>query len=103
MPTVARSPQPETTLSTADDALGARESQVSSTAPVEGRPSPADIAREAYLIYLANGSQDGRHDDDWYEAERRLLGSQTQRQADATPQQAAAQLDAVDTRDRTPG
>ena len=103
MPTAARSPQPDTTPSTADDALGAQESQVASIAPVEGRPSPADIAREAYLIYLANGSQDGRHDDDWYEAERRLLGGETPRQANATPQQAAAQLDAVDTRDRTPG
>jgi hypothetical protein len=103
MPTAARSPHLEPTSPSADDGLGARESQVVSTAPVEGRPSPADIAREAYLIYLANGSQDGRHDDDWYEAERRLLGAESQRQANAIPQQAAAQLDAVDTRDRTPG
>ncbi len=103
MPTAARIPQPEATPSSPDDALGAQESQVASTAPVEGRPSPADTAREAYLIYLANGSQDGRHDHDWYEAERRLLDAESPRQASATPQQAAAQLDAVDTRDRTPG
>jgi hypothetical protein len=101
MPTAARSPLPDITRPDPDDSLGAKESQMSPTAPVEGRPSPEQIAREAYLIYLANGSVDGRHDEDWYEAERRL-GS-TGRQGDATPQQAAAQLDDVDTRDRTPG
>ena len=72
MPTAARSPQPQTESPNPDDALGAEESQVVATAPVEGRPSPEQIAREAYLIYLANGSQDGRHEEDWYEAERRL-------------------------------
>lgn len=103
MPTAARSPQPETGRPDPDASLGAKESQVSPTAPVEGRPSPEQIAREAYLIYLANGSVDGRHDEDWYEAERRLDSSSVGRQSDATPQQAAAQLDDVDTRDRTPG
>lgn len=100
----ARSPQPEPT-SRADAGLGAEETQVTPVAPVEGRPSPQDIAREAYLIYLANGAQDGRHEEDWLEAERRL-GSGTEstaRQAGSTPQQAAAQLDDIDTRDRTPG
>jgi hypothetical protein len=71
-------------------------------APAEGRPSPEDVAREAYLIYLANGAQHGRHDDDWYEAERRLVDA-AGRQGASTPQQTAAQLDEVDTRDRTPG
>ena len=103
MPTAARSPLPETTRPDPDDSLGAKESQVSPTAPVEGRPSPEQIAREAYLIYLANGGVDGRHEDDWFEAERRLSSSSGGRQSDATPQQAAAQLDDVDTRDRTPG
>jgi hypothetical protein len=103
MPTAARSPLPETAHPDPDDSLGAQESQVTPTAPVEGRPSPDQIAREAYLIYLANGSVDGRHDDDWYEAERRLGGPTGPRHGDATPQQAAAQLDDVDTRDRTPG
>jgi hypothetical protein len=103
MPTAARSPQPETVRPDPDDSLGAEESQVSPTAPVEGRPSPEQIAREAYLIYLANGGVDGRHDDDWYEAEKRLGSPSGGRQGDATPQQAAAQLDDVDTRDRTPG
>jgi DUF2934 family protein len=70
----------------------------------EGRPTPEDIAREAYLIYLANGEQHGRADDDWYEAERRLLGAPRQsRQGNATPQQAAAQLSEVDSTLRTPG
>src|SRR3954464_684972 len=68
MPTAARSPQPHLETADPDDALGAQESQVVATAPVEGRPSPEQIAREAYLIYLANGRQDGRHEEDWYEA-----------------------------------
>ena len=103
MPTAARGLQPQSNHPDPDDNLGARETQVTPVAPVEGRPSPEQIAREAYLIYLANGSQDGRHEDDWYEAERRLEGFAEGRQARSTPQQAAAQLDDVDTRDRTPG
>lgn len=70
----------------------------------EGHPTREAIAREAYLIYLANGEQHGRADDDWYEAERRLLGApRTSRQEDAIPQQAAAQLSDVDSTLRTPG
>lgn len=103
MPNAARSPQPEITRPDPDANLGAEETQVTSTAPVEGRPSPEQIAREAYLIYLANGSQDGRHEEDWYQAEQRLGVSPGTRQAASTPQQAAAQLDEVDARDRTPG
>jgi hypothetical protein len=103
MPTAARGLQPQSTRPDPDDNLGAEETQVTPVAPVEGRPSPEQIAREAYLIYLANGSQDGRHEDDWYEAEQRLAAAATGRQAGSTPQQAAAQLDDVDTRDRTPG
>jgi hypothetical protein len=103
MSIAARSPQPQPETPNPDDALGAKESQVVDTAPVEGRPSPEQIAREAYLIYLANGSRDGRHEEDWYEAEQRLGPSPWARQTGSTPQQAAAQLDDVDTRDRTPG
>lgn len=103
MPNAARSLHPDTTRPGPDDNLGAEESQVTATAPVEGRPSPEQIAREAYLIYLANGSQHGRHEEDWYQAEQRLGVSPGPRQAGATPQQAVAQLDEVDTRDRTPG
>ena len=103
MPTAARGLQPQPDRPDPDDSLGAEETQVAPTAPVEGRPSPEEIAREAYLIYLANGSQDGRHDEDWYEAERRLGLPPTSRQEGSTPQQTAAQLDDVDTRDRTPG
>jgi hypothetical protein len=118
MPTAARTPQSdplrdmtptartddrlETRPADPDDGLGARENQVTPVAPAEGRPSPEDIAREAYLIYMANGAQHGRHDDDWYEAERRL-SSAASRQSGSTPQQVAAQLDEVDTKDRTPG
>jgi hypothetical protein len=103
MSTAARTIRPEPRQSDPDDSLGAQESQVTPTAPVEGRPSPEQIAREAYLIYLANGGQDGRHEEDWYEAERRLGLASAGRQVGSTPQQTAAQLDDVDTRDRTPG
>ena len=103
MPTAVRSPYTDPESPSPDDALGAQESQVAATAPVEGRPSPEQIAHEAYLIYIANGSQDGRHEDDWFEAERRLGEPRDARQSGSTPQQTAAQLDDVDTRDRTPG
>jgi len=70
----------------------------------DARPTREEIAREAYLIYLANGERHGRADDDWYEAERRLLGAErTSRQGDSIPQQAAAQLSDVDSTLRTPG
>ena len=103
MPTAVRSPHPQPDPPDPDAGLGAEESQVATTAPIEGRPSPEQIAREAYLIYLANGGVDGRHEEDWYEAERRLGVSPGTRHSGSTPQQAAAQLDDVDTRDRTPG
>jgi hypothetical protein len=35
-------------------------------------PTPEEIAAEAYAIYVANGSQHGRHEEDWLEAEARL-------------------------------
>jgi hypothetical protein len=101
-PTARTDDRLETRPADPDDGLGARENQVTPVAPAEGRPSPEDIAREAYLIYMANGAQHGRHDDDWYEAERRL-SSAASRQSGSTPQQVAAQLDEVDTKDRTPG
>ena len=37
-----------------------------------GRPTPEEIAEEAYKIYQARGSSHGRDVDDWLEAERRL-------------------------------
>ena len=39
----------------------------------ETPPSPAEIAAEAYAIYQARGGEHGRHEDDWFEAERRVL------------------------------
>lgn len=38
----------------------------------DGAPTTDEIAREAYLIYLANGAVDGQDMDHWLEAERRL-------------------------------
>jgi hypothetical protein len=35
-------------------------------------PTAEEIAAEAYAIYQARGGAHGRHEDDWYEAERRL-------------------------------
>ena len=43
-------------------------------------PSPEEIAAEAYAIYLARGGEHGRHDDDWFEAERRLNERRAQNQ-----------------------
>ena len=37
-----------------------------------GRPSPEEIAEEAYAIYQSRGGHHGRDLDDWIEAERRL-------------------------------
>lgn len=38
----------------------------------DSAPTADDIAAEAYAIYLSRGSEHGRDQDDWYEAERRL-------------------------------
>jgi hypothetical protein len=38
----------------------------------ETPPSPDEIAAEAYAIYQSRGGDHGRHEDDWFEAERRL-------------------------------
>ena len=35
-------------------------------------PSPEEIAAEAYAIYAARGGEHGRHEEDWFEAERRV-------------------------------
>lgn len=37
-----------------------------------GRPTPEEIATEAYRIYLGRGEEHGRDFEDWLEAERRL-------------------------------
>lgn len=37
-----------------------------------GRPTPEEIAIEAYKIYQGRGGEDGRDVDDWLEAQRRL-------------------------------
>jgi Protein of unknown function (DUF2934) len=50
-------------------------------------PDPVEIAREAYLIYLANGLRDGRDQEDWFEAERLLISRARARKEDATVQQ----------------
>jgi len=37
-----------------------------------GKPTPEEIAVEAYHIYRERGASDGQDMDDWLEAERRL-------------------------------
>ena len=37
-------------------------------------PSPEEVERRAYEIYLQRGGQDGRDLEDWLEAERQLRG-----------------------------
>ena len=41
-------------------------------AAAAGGPTAAEIADEAYRIYLGRGSEHGQDLDDWLEAERRL-------------------------------
>ena len=38
----------------------------------ETPPTAEEISAEAYAIYLSRGGEHGRHDEDWFEAERRL-------------------------------
>jgi hypothetical protein len=38
----------------------------------EGRPTPEEIAVEAYRMYMARGGQHGHDLEDWLEAERRV-------------------------------
>ena len=42
-----------------------------------GRPTPEEIAAEAYKIYLGRGAGHGGDLDDWLEAERRLAKPRT--------------------------
>ena len=43
-------------------------------------PSPDEIAAEAYAIYQSRGGEHGRHEDDWFEAERRLADRRRKQQ-----------------------
>src|SRR5687768_9444595 len=43
-------------------------------------PSPDEIAAEAYAIYQSRGGAHGRHEEDWYEAERRCAERRRQGQ-----------------------
>lgn len=38
----------------------------------DDQPTPADVARRAYELYLERGSGHGHDLEDWYEAERQL-------------------------------
>jgi hypothetical protein len=44
-------------------------------------PSPDEIAAEAYAIYESRGGAHGRHEDDWFEAERRCVERRQGRQS----------------------
>jgi hypothetical protein len=46
-------------------------------------PTHEEIAAEAYALYLAHGLQDGRDQEDWFEAERSLIERRAPRAADA--------------------
>ena len=39
------------------------------------RPTQEEISAQAYAIYLANGGQHGRDQQDWFEAERLLMSA----------------------------
>lgn len=44
-------------------------------------PSADEIAAEAYAIYLSRGEEHGRHQEDWFEAERRVADRRRQQRA----------------------
>jgi Protein of unknown function (DUF2934) len=55
-----------------DNAAIAEESAAIYPDTNEGRPTPDEIAAEAYRIYMGRGATDGQDMEDWLEAERRL-------------------------------
>jgi hypothetical protein len=53
------------------------------TTPAGDPPVDRDrIAQRAYELYLARGGNDGRDQDDWYEAERELTQNGSSRATD---------------------
>lgn len=58
-----------------DNAAIAREAAAIYPDTNAGRPTPEEIAIEAYKIYQGRGGADGRDVDDWLEAQRRLSQS----------------------------
>jgi hypothetical protein len=55
-----------------DNAAIAEESAAIYPDTNEGRPTPDEIAAEAYRIYMGRGESHGQDMEDWLEAERRL-------------------------------
>jgi hypothetical protein len=55
-----------------DNAAIAEESAAIYPDTNEGRPTPDEIAAEAYRIYMGRGATNGQDLEDWLEAERRL-------------------------------
>ena len=55
-----------------DNAAIAEESAAIYPDTNEGRPTPEEIAAEAYRIYMGRGASHGQDMEDWLEAERRL-------------------------------
>jgi len=43
------------------------------TPGADRRPTNEQVAVRAYEIYLARGGEDGRDQEDWYQAERELM------------------------------
>lgn len=64
-------------------------------------PTHEEIAEQAYAIYLANGAQNGRDLQDWFEAEQ-LLTSRKPR-APREESVATEQYESADLEERTPG
>ena len=53
-------------------------------------PAQEEIAREAYLLYLANGARDGHAEEDWMAAERALRLRMETRQPTRAPEAGVA-------------
>jgi hypothetical protein len=67
-----KAPKPTGTVS-APDAAGARfDPDTMSLRQADTMPSPVEVQRRAYELYLQRGGSHGHDLDDWYEAERQL-------------------------------
>jgi hypothetical protein len=81
----ARSERPDEGKPTPDEVMAEAAAIYPDTSSAP--PTPDEIAAEAYAIYLSRGGQHGRHDEDWYEAERRLKERQRQERPPEEPRE----------------
>jgi hypothetical protein len=71
-PARRRSDKARQAAAAASDSLTTRALEGTSLGEVHHAPSPAEVQRRAYELYVQRGGTDGYDKDDWYEAERQL-------------------------------